>query len=110
MEPGATLFQPMSGRAYTPTAAHDREFLNSLRTMVPFPKDLIERIPDKWWETIYESSPRLAPNGKPLTLDFVPNISEIPVKDWAFMRDVLQPDPKAAPSAGQRPQQSWLNF
>jgi len=110
MEPGAKLFQPMGGRAYSPTAAQDREFLNSLCTIAPFPKNFIERIPDKWRKAIYEFSPRLAPNGQPITFDFIRNIFEIPEEDWAFIRDVLQPDPKMRPSADQLLQHSWLNF
>jgi serine/threonine protein kinase len=110
MEPGAKLFQPIGGRPYTPTAAQDREFVNSLCTVVPFPKDFIERVPNKWQKTIHEFSPKLAPNGEPATLEFIRNIFEIQEEDWAFISDVLQPDPKMRPSADQLLQHPWLNY
>jgi hypothetical protein len=76
MEPGAQLVHIRLPWPKTET------FKLAMRNS--FSEDFIERILDN----------RVAPNGQPITLDFIRNIFAIPEEDWAFIKDVLQPDPK----------------
>lgn len=109
MEPGAKLFQAMGGLARVPTEEQEREFLRSLGTIIPFPKTFLERASTAWHEEISRFSPRLAPTGVPITLSFIGEIFEVPKKDWAFVRDVLQVDPDKRPTADELLQHSWMN-
>ncbi|KAK0111476.1 hypothetical protein ONS95_001831 [Cadophora gregata] len=109
MEPGAKLFQPMGGLAGVPAEERDREFLRSLWTMIQFPKTFLDRIPRTWRDEISNFSPRLAPNGVPITLSFIGDIFEVPKADWAFVRDILEVDPDKRPTADELLQHTWLD-
>jgi serine/threonine protein kinase len=110
MEPGAKLFQPMGGLADVPLDKQDREFVRSLWTVIPFPKTFLERAPKKWHDEISRFSPRLAPTGAPITLSFIGDIFEVPRGDWAFVRDILQVDPKRRPTADELLRHPWLKL
>lgn len=110
MEPGATLLQPIGGLRHVPIEEQDREFVRSLWTIIPFPREFLERVPKNWQEEVSKFSPRRAPTGAPATLSFIGDVFEVANTDWAFVTDILQVDPERRPTADQLLQHPWLDL
>ena len=88
---------------------HDREFVRSLWTIVPFTETFLQRVPKEWQENNSRFSPKLAPTAAPISLSFIAEIFGISEPDQEFVRDILQVDPDKRQTAGELLQQPWLN-
>lgn len=108
MEPGATVLQPIGGVRDIRAADREPEFVRSLWTLNPSPTAFLERATEEWLVKIPRFAPRLAPNGRPVTLAFVGKPFDVSEPAWTFVCGVMVQDPEKRPTAEQLLKNSWL--